>query len=177
MSKSRTNRESSQNQQEYEPKEPPAWYKEAQRDRDLYEMLGINRDHPQGGIHKAMRKRSRVVHPDVNPEYRREAEEEFKEMQDAYEILNNPLWRSAYDAAPDHESGLDAVAILRGRNGGSRPGKARNWGQPGAAGAGAGAGGGTGGGRGTAAGAGAGAGAGGGTGGGRGTAAGAGAGA
>lgn len=56
--------------------------------RDPYEVLGVNRTGTQDDIKKAYRKLAREFHPDRNPGDK-SAESRFKEVQDAYEILND----------------------------------------------------------------------------------------
>jgi molecular chaperone DnaJ len=64
--------------------------------RDLYEILGIERDASDDDIRKAYRRLAREHHPDVNAEPR--SEERFKEVAGAYEILSDPEKRARYDA-------------------------------------------------------------------------------
>ena len=64
--------------------------------RDLYEVLGIERDASDEDIRKAYRRLARELHPDVNAEPR--SEERFKEVAGAYEILSDPEKRARYDA-------------------------------------------------------------------------------
>jgi molecular chaperone DnaJ len=63
--------------------------------RDLYEILGVPRDAPAEDIKRAYRKLAREHHPDVNAAP--EAEERFKEIVGAYEILSDPEKRQRYD--------------------------------------------------------------------------------
>jgi molecular chaperone DnaJ len=64
--------------------------------RDLYEILGVGRDASDDDIKKAYRRLAREYHPDVNPDPA--AEERFKEIAGAYEILSDPQKRQRYDA-------------------------------------------------------------------------------
>lgn len=63
--------------------------------RDLYEILGVTRDVSQEDIRKAYRRLAREYHPDVSQSH--DAEERFKEIAGAYEILSDPEKRAQYD--------------------------------------------------------------------------------
>jgi molecular chaperone DnaJ len=65
-------------------------------ERDYYEVLGISRDASQGDIKKAYRKLAMKHHPDQNPDDPR-AEEKFKEIGEAYEVISDEEKRAAYD--------------------------------------------------------------------------------
>ncbi|TML11931.1 MAG: J domain-containing protein [Actinobacteria bacterium] len=69
----------------------------ATRSKDLYDALGISRGASQDEIKKAYRKLVRQYHPDKNPGDE-EAEERFKEIQGAYDVLSDPEKRKQYDA-------------------------------------------------------------------------------
>ena len=69
----------------------------AQKKRDYYEVLGVNRDASEEEIKKAYRKLAMKYHPDRNPDSK-ESEEKFKEAKEAYEILCEAEKRRAYDA-------------------------------------------------------------------------------
>ncbi|MCO1600852.1 molecular chaperone DnaJ [Desulfosporosinus nitroreducens] len=64
--------------------------------RDNYEVLGVERNAGEQEIKKAYRKLARQYHPDVNPG-NKEAEEKFKEVTDAYDVLSDPEKRARYD--------------------------------------------------------------------------------
>ncbi|NPD30313.1 molecular chaperone DnaJ [Eggerthellaceae bacterium zg-1084] len=63
--------------------------------KDLYGILGVERDASEDDIKKAFRSRARKLHPDVNKSD--DAEEQFKELNEAYDVLSDPAKRSAYD--------------------------------------------------------------------------------
>ncbi|MBP1561993.1 MAG: molecular chaperone DnaJ [Oscillospiraceae bacterium] len=64
--------------------------------RDYYEVLGIQKGASESEIKQAFRKLSRQYHPDFNPGDK-EAEEKFKEVNEAYEVLSDPDKKSRYD--------------------------------------------------------------------------------
>lgn len=67
--------------------------------QDPYELLGVARDADADAIKKAYRRLARQYHPDVNPDP--EAQERFKEISRAYEVLSDPQKRASYDRGGD----------------------------------------------------------------------------
>ncbi|OQA46698.1 MAG: Chaperone protein DnaJ [Chloroflexi bacterium ADurb.Bin325] len=63
--------------------------------RDYYEVLGVGRDADENAIKSAYRRLARQHHPDVNKSD--DAEERFKEINEAYEVLSDADKRAAYD--------------------------------------------------------------------------------
>ncbi len=64
--------------------------------RDYYEVLGVNKNATEAEIKKAYRKLALKYHPDVSAD-KVGAEEKFKEVTEAYEVLSNPNKRATYD--------------------------------------------------------------------------------
>ena len=64
--------------------------------RDYYEVLGVSKDADAKEIKKAYRKLAMKYHPDKNPGDKA-AEEKFKEINEAYEVLSDEEKRSTYD--------------------------------------------------------------------------------
>ncbi len=64
--------------------------------RDYYEILGVQKSADDKELKKAYRRLAMKFHPDRNPDSK-DAEDKFKEAKEAFEILNNPQKRQAYD--------------------------------------------------------------------------------
>ncbi|HKU17381.1 MAG TPA: DnaJ C-terminal domain-containing protein [Steroidobacteraceae bacterium] len=102
--------------------------------KDYYEIMGVARDASQDVIKRAYRRLARKFHPDVSKEPN--AEEKFKEVQEAYEVLKDPQRRAAYDQLgsnwragqefrPPPDWGRDfefSTSSFGGRSGGGGPG-------------------------------------------------------
>jgi curved DNA-binding protein len=92
--------------------------------RDFYEVLGVSRDAAPDDIQRAYRKLARTYHPDINKSP--DAEERFKEVSEAYDVLSDQEQRRRYDAY-GHDfrqvpEGVDPQTWARARTSGSRSG-------------------------------------------------------
>ena len=90
-------------------------------EKDLYAALGLKRSASADQIKKAYRKLARKYHPDVNPG-NKEAEDHFKEISEAHDILTDPEKRKLYDefGMAGVQGGFDAdrARAYRGQAGG-----------------------------------------------------------
>jgi len=87
-----------------------------EQERDLYKILGVARDVDADALKKAYRKLARRHHPDVNPGDKA-AEEKFKEISEAYDVLSDPAKRRNYDEFGEIslQGGFDAEQARRAR--------------------------------------------------------------
>ncbi len=65
--------------------------------KNYYEVLGVDKNASEDEIKKAYRKLAKKWHPDANPDNRKEAEEKFKELGEAYSVLSDENKRKMYD--------------------------------------------------------------------------------
>ena len=83
--------------------------------QDYYEALGINKNASESELKKAYKRMAMKHHPDRNTD-NPEAEVKFKEVKEAYEVLNDPQKRAAYDQFG--HAGVDGSAGMGGGRGG-----------------------------------------------------------
>ncbi len=87
--------------------------------KDYYKILGVNKDAKADEIKKAYRKLARKHHPDVNPNDK-VAEDKFKEVQEAYDILSDEKKRKTFDRFGYYHDNLDADSpFASGASGGA----------------------------------------------------------
>src|SRR5690349_11701863 len=110
--------------------------------QDYYQILGVPRTASEADIKKAYRKLARKYHPDFNPN-NKQAEEKFKQTQEAYEVLSDSEKRKKYDqlganwksgaefTPPPNWEGFDINEMFRGAGGRAGAG-GRTRGTPGA---------------------------------------------
>ena len=94
--------------------------------KDYYEILGVKKSASADDIRKAFRKLARKYHPDVNPGDKT-AEEKFKALSEANEVLSDPKKRKIYDQVGFYSDNIDpataeAYARAGSHGGGGFPG-------------------------------------------------------
>ena len=86
--------------------------------KDYYEILGVKKSASADDIRKAFRKLARKYHPDVNPGDK-SAEEKFKSLSEANDVLSDPKKRKIYDQVGFYSDNIDpatAEAYARAGN-------------------------------------------------------------
>jgi len=88
--------------------------------QDYYETLDVARDADEAEIKRAYRQKAKELHPDRNPDDRPRAEQEFKRIAEAYEVLSDPQKRAQYDryghAGPDQGFTFGDMDFRRARD-------------------------------------------------------------
>lgn len=85
--------------------------------RDYYEVLGIGKTATEAELKKAYRKKALEYHPDKNPDDKK-AEEKFKEVAEAYEVLSDPKKRKMYDSHGHDWQNVSSFGGFGSRGGG-----------------------------------------------------------
>src|SRR5215469_16998823 len=86
--------------------------------KDYYETLGVKKSASEEDIRKAFRKLARKYHPDVNPGDK-SAEEKFKAISEANEVLSDPKKRKIYDQVGFYSDNIDPAAAEAYARGGA----------------------------------------------------------
>ncbi len=89
---------------------------------DPYKVLGVQRDASDDDIRSAYRKLAKELHPDLNPANRASAEERFKKVSAAYEIVGDATKRGQYDRGEIDANGEQRRTYQRAHSGGPRGG-------------------------------------------------------
>ena len=89
--------------------------------KDYYEILGDKKSATAEEIRKAFRKLARKYHPDVNPGDK-SAEEKFKALSEANDVLSDPKKRKIYDQVGFYSDNIDAATAEAYARGGGQPG-------------------------------------------------------
>src|SRR5689334_23853503 len=93
----------------------------ATQTKDYYGILGVKKDASADEIRKAFRKLARKYHPDVNPGDKI-AEEKFKEISEANDVLSDPKKRKVYDQLGFYSDNIDPAAAEAYARGGAGSG-------------------------------------------------------
>src|SRR5512137_126020 len=89
--------------------------------KNYYEVLGVKKSASTEEIRKAFRKLARKYHPDVNPGDKK-AEEKFKEISEANDVLSDPKKRKIYDQLGFYSDNIDPATADAYARGGGQPG-------------------------------------------------------
>jgi molecular chaperone DnaJ len=93
------------------------------KDKDYYGVLGVKKSASVDDIRKAFRKLARKYHPDVNPGDKA-AEEKFKTLSEANDVLSDPKKRKIYDQLGFYSDNIDPATAEAYARGGGQPGGA-----------------------------------------------------
>src|ERR671929_899114 len=93
----------------------------ATQTKDYYGLLGVKKSASTEDIRKAFRKLARKYHPDVNPGDKT-AEEKFKQISEANDVLSDPKKRKIYDQLGFYSDNIDPATAEAYARGGSAPG-------------------------------------------------------
>ena len=100
----------------------------ATQTKDYYGVLGVKKTATADEIRKAFRKAARKYHPDVNPNNKK-AEEKFKEISEANDVLSDEKKRKIYDQLGFYSDNIDPAAAEAAARGGYGGGHAAGYGR------------------------------------------------